>query len=95
MKGAGVTPKPFRNPGSEPTYLPGQDRSWPKTEQEVETALHQYHQDLKTILAQGVKSTDRTGTGTISHFGLQSRYPLADGFPMLTTKKTPYPLDRP
>lgn len=49
--------------------------------------MQQYHDALRTVLAQGIPSTDRTGTGTISHFGLQCRYPLVDGFPLVTTKK--------
>lgn len=49
--------------------------------------MRQYLSALRTVLDQGVASTDRTGTGTISHFGMQSRYPLADGFPLVTTKK--------
>jgi thymidylate synthase len=49
--------------------------------------MHQYHQDLATILDKGTPSTDRTGTGTISYFGLQSRYDLRNGFPLMTTKK--------
>ncbi|MEP5151758.1 thymidylate synthase [Planktotalea sp.] len=49
--------------------------------------MKQYHQALRDVLEFGVTSTDRTGTGTISHFGLQCRYPMADGFPLVTTKK--------
>ena len=49
--------------------------------------MRQYHDALRMVLDQGHESTDRTGTGTISHFGLQCRYPLADGFPLVTTKK--------
>ncbi|MDP2079771.1 MAG: thymidylate synthase [Pseudotabrizicola sp.] len=49
--------------------------------------MQTYHDALRTVLAHGTRSTDRTGTGTISHFGMQCRYPLADGFPLMTTKK--------
>lgn len=49
--------------------------------------MKQYHQALRDVLDLGVQSTDRTGTGTISHFGMQCRYPMADGFPLVTTKK--------
>lgn len=49
--------------------------------------MHQYHQALRQVLENGEQSSDRTGTGTIAYFGLQSRYPLADGFPLVTTKK--------
>ncbi|MGC6433739.1 MAG: thymidylate synthase [Crocinitomicaceae bacterium] len=49
--------------------------------------MKQYHDLLQHILDNGTKKEDRTGTGTVSVFGYQSRYDLSEGFPCLTTKK--------
>ncbi|MEM1191483.1 MAG: thymidylate synthase [Pseudomonadota bacterium] len=49
--------------------------------------MRQYHDLLRDILENGVRKDDRTGTGTLSVFGRQFRHDMADGFPLLTTKK--------
>jgi thymidylate synthase len=47
----------------------------------------QYQSLLQDILDNGVKKSDRTGTGTLSVFGRQIRHKMSEGFPLLTTKK--------
>jgi thymidylate synthase len=49
--------------------------------------MKQYLDLVRQVLEHGEKKTDRTGTGTLSLFGLQAKYDLREGFPLVTTKK--------
>ncbi|MDQ0510275.1 thymidylate synthase [Ancylobacter amanitiformis] len=49
--------------------------------------MRQYHELLERVLREGTRKDDRTGTGTLSLFGHQMRFDLAQGFPLVTTKR--------
>jgi len=49
--------------------------------------MHPYEDFMRHVMEHGKRKTDRTGTGTLSIFGAQTRFQLSQGFPLLTTKK--------
>jgi thymidylate synthase len=53
----------------------------------MNTLDKKYQELLQDILDNGIKKSDRTGTGTLSVFGRQIRHKMSEGFPLLTTKK--------
>jgi len=65
-----------------PTFLDSLNRKLIQS-----SLMRQYHELLQHVLDHGETRTDRTGTGTISVFGAQTRYDLREGFPCVTTKK--------
>jgi len=52
--------------------------------------MKQYHDLLRHVLDKGNRHEDRTGVGTISTFGYQTRFDLREGFPIVTTKRVPF-----
>jgi thymidylate synthase len=58
-----------------------------KTQEAIISRVRQYHDLLRLVLDQGKPRADRTGTGTLSIFGAQTRFDLRETFPLLTTKK--------
>src|SRR5579862_733774 len=74
-----------RGPGVAPE---GRLRSYPGG---IRHLVRPYLDLVRDVLEHGERRTDRTGTGTISIFGAQTRYDLRDGFPIVTTKKVLFP----
>lgn len=52
--------------------------------------MRQYQDLLRHVLAHGTRHDDRTGVGTVSCFGYQTRFDLREGFPIVTTKRVPF-----
>jgi thymidylate synthase len=82
-------PVPFRL-GALAPGLPKLDKSRSRHEMRGRlwcVTMVEYLELLRLVLTQGKPKADRTGTGTLSVFGVQTRYALKDGFPLVTTKK--------
>ncbi len=62
-----------------------------RTSAEYKLKMQKYLELIERVLSDGTGKSDRTGTGTLSIFGYQMRFDLADGFPCLTTRKLHLP----
>ncbi|XP_068955833.1 thymidylate synthase [Petaurus breviceps papuanus] len=82
--GSELQSQPAPEPGAEPLDAAAAAGASPPPGQHGEK---QYLGQIEHILLHGCKKEDRTGTGTVSVFGLQARYSLRDEFPLLTTKR--------
>jgi thymidylate synthase len=74
----------------QPARLPLQKNCFANVDRAISFRVRQYHDLLRLVLEEGQPRTDRTGTGTLSIFGAQTRFdlrPSGPGFPLLTTKK--------
>ncbi len=74
-------------------WLPGQRlSSIPMPEERPDRPVRsQYEEFMRHVYTSGAPKQDRTGTGTVSVFGHQMRFDLAEGFPLVTTKKVHFP----